>query len=240
MKSLRALYDREMFDPGLIGLAVNPFYFARKSLIAAVRASAASIKGRTLGVGCGQKPYQALFAASEYVGLELDTPANRAHKRADFYYDGMTFPFAAASFDSVLRNEVLEHVADAPAFLAEIRRVLKPGGALLLTVSFVWDEHEQPNDYLRYSSFGLKRLLTGQEFAIIEYRKTMPDLWVVFQLVNAYLYKKTVTRNGYVNLLMTLLLMAPFNVLGEIFGRLLPQNEDLYLHNVVLARKAAT
>ena len=240
MNTLRAIYDREMFDPGIVGLFVNPFYFARKGLIAAIRGTAHQIKGKTLDVGCGQKPYQDLFATSEYVGLELDTPVNRQHKRADFYYDGTTFPFDPDSFDSVICNQVLEHVPDSCAFLAEIRRVLKPDGALLLTVPFVWDEHEQPHDYVRYSSFGLKRLLNAQGFTIIEYRKTMTDLRTVFQLINAYLYKKTVTPNGYLNLMAALILMAPFNLAGEILGRLLPSNEDLYLDNVVLARKASS
>ena len=240
MKALRARYDREMFDPGIVGLFVNPFYFARKGLIAAIRETAHQIKGRTLDVGCGQKPYQGLFASSEYVGLELDTPVNRKHKRADFYYDGKTFPFDSNSFDSAICNQVIEHVPDSQAFLAEIRRVLKPDGALLLTVPFVWDEHEQPHDYVRYSSFGLKRLLNAQGFTIIEYRKTMTDLRTVFQLINAYLYKKTVTPNGYLNLMAALILMAPFNLAGEILGRLLPSNEDLYLDNVVLARKASS
>ena len=237
--TLRAIYDREMFDPGIVGLFVNPFYFARKGLIAAIRGAAREITGRTLDVGCGQKPYRYLFASTEYVGLELDTPANRQYKRAEFYYDGTTFPFDAGAFDSVVCNQVLEHVPDPHGFMTEIRRVLKPNGALLLTVPFVWDEHEQPHDYTRYSSFGLTHLLQQCGFTKIEHRKTMADLRTVFQLINGYLYKKTVTSNGYFNLLATLILMAPINLAGEIVGRVLPGNADLYLDNVVLARKVA-
>jgi len=60
---------------------------------------------------------------------------------------------------------------------------------------------------------------------------------VIFQLLNAYLYRKTVTRSSVLNAALTLFLMAPFNIMGEIFGRLLPKNADLYLDNVVLAKK---
>ena len=56
-------------------------------------------------------------------------------------------------------NQVLEHVFNPDDFVREIARVLKPGGALLLTVPFVWNEHEQPYDYARYSSFGLRAFL---------------------------------------------------------------------------------
>jgi hypothetical protein len=62
----------------------------------------------------------------------------------------------------------------------------------------------------------------------------------VFQLLTGYIYKKTVTRSPILNILLTLLLIAPFNLLGELLGIILPRNDDLYLDNVVLARKART
>jgi hypothetical protein len=61
---------------------------------------------------------------------------------------------------------------------------------------------------------------------------------VIFQLINAYLYKKTVTRSSVLNVGLTLFLMAPFNIMGEILGQLAPKNPDLYLDNIVLAQKA--
>ena len=46
----------------------------------------------------------------------------------------LALPFAAGSFDRVIASEVLEHVADDLAALAELRRVLRPGGTLAVTV----------------------------------------------------------------------------------------------------------
>jgi hypothetical protein len=65
----------------------------------------------------------------------------------------------------------------------------------------------------------------------------MDDIRVIFQMMNTYIYKKTLTKNSMLNLLFMLLLMAPFNVLGEIIAKILPSNGDLYLDNVMLARK---
>jgi SAM-dependent methyltransferase len=237
---VKSLYREAQFRPGLLALFVNPFYFARKGLYRHIGALAKEIRGKTLDVGCGQKPYESLFAATEYTGLEIDTPENRMHKKADVYYDGSVFPFADAEFDSVVINEVFEHVFHPDGFLSEVGRVLKPGGALLMTVPFVWDEHEPPRDYARYSSFGLSAILERHGFQVEVLRKSVDDIRVVFQLITGYIYKKTVTRSTLVNALMTLTLIAPFNILGEILGILLPRNEDLYLDNVVLARKGQT
>ncbi len=235
---LKRYYLQQLSRPGIVGLFVNPFYFARRGLLVAVRDLSDAIRGRVLDVGCGSRPYESLFGASKYVGLELDTPENRLANKADVFYDGTTLPFDAASFDAVVCNQVLEHVFEPDAFIREISRVLNSDGRLLLTVPFVWDEHEQPRDYGRYSSFGLTALLERNGFEVIELRKTMGDIRTIFQMLNAYLYKKTQVRNPFLGLAATLVLLAPVNVAGTILSWVMPRNADLYLDNVVLAGKA--
>jgi len=235
--SLKQYYDAQMMRPSLPGLFINPFYFARKGLYDSVRRLSHHITGRVLDVGCGAQPYRSLFLAREYIGMELDTPQNRAHKKANVFYSGRDFPFGSESFDSLVCNEVLEHVFTPTEFVCELNRVLKPGGHLLLTVPFVWDEHEQPYDYARYSSFGLRVLITNAGFEVLDHVKTMSDIRVLCQLVNAYLYKVTVSKNQYLNLFSTFLLMAPVNLMGAAVRFLTPSNPDLYLDNVILARK---
>jgi len=237
--NLKEVFSREQFQPSVLGLFLNPFYFARKGLFEHISALAPQVTGRVLDVGCGRKPYECLFNASRYIGLEIDTVQNRKNKKADFFYDGTTFPFSDAEFDSVVLNQVFEHVFTPEPFLREVKRVLKDGGILLMTVPFAWDEHEQPYDYARYSSFGLRSVLESNGFAIMEQRKSVNDIRVIFQLLNAYLYKITITGNKIVNLLATVTLLAPINLIGEMLAKVLPKNDDLYLDNIVLARKVA-
>ncbi len=237
--SLRGYYQRKQFFPGVAGIFINPFYFARKGLAKHISDLAGQIRGRTLDVGCGTKPYAHLYGSGEYVGLEIDTPQNRVSKNADCYYDGNRFPFADATFDSMVTNEVFEHVFNPDQFLAEAERVLKPGGMVLFTLPFVWDEHEQPYDFARYSSFGIRALLERHGFEVVEQRKSTDDIRVIFQLLNTYVFKKTRTRNAWINLLVTLLIMAPINILGELASIITPRNPDLYLDNIVLAKRAA-
>ena len=237
--ALRRYYRHQLFNPSLLGAFINPFFLARRSLWRAIAATSGSLSGALLDVGCGTKPYRELFRVSRYVGLDIDSEATRARAIADALYDGNRFPFDDRSFESVLCNQVLEHVFNPDQFLGEIRRVLVPGGKLLLTIPFVWDEHEQPYDYARYSTFGLRALLERQGFRIIDQRKLLPDFSIIFQLVNAYLYKVTHSRSLVLNLLSTAVLLAPFSLIGLVLGALLPKNPDLFLDQLVLAERSA-
>src|SRR5262249_32402332 len=67
-------------------------------------------------------------------------------------------PFADATFERVLCVEVLEHLHDPALAVAEMRRVLAPGGLLLLTTRFAYPLHDEPHDYFRYTVHGLRHL----------------------------------------------------------------------------------
>lgn len=237
ISTLKKIYFKERFNPGFLGLFINPFYFARKGLYDGIYSMSSQVTGKTLDIGCGQKPYKNLFPATEYIGLEIDNADNRKNKKADCFYDGATLPFNDKEFDSIVINQVFEHVFNPDEFLKEANRVLKSNGKILLTVPFVWDEHEQPFDYARYSSFGLESILIKHGFEISENKKSMTDIRVIAQLINAYIYKITITRYTIINTLFAVIFMSPFNILGEIFSWITPKNNDLYLDNIVLAKK---
>jgi len=234
---LKRRYIREQYMPGWLGLFINPYYHARQGLYQAILGLAPEIYGRVIDIGCGYKPYQELFTTQDYVGLEYDSPDNRANKKADFFYDGKKFPFSNNEFDCAICSQVLEHVFTPLAFLSEINRVLKPGALFLITIPFVWDEHEQPQDFARYSSFGIKAILEQQGFEIVKHEKTVADLRVIFQLVNAYLCKAMLGTNPFLNIIICAIVMSPFNIMGWLIKFITPGNSDLYLDNVVLAKK---
>ena len=62
---------------------------------------------------------------------------------------------------------------------------------------------------------------------------------LLFQLIAAYIYKAFRTQNVWINLGVSAFFIGPFNVNGAVFGRILPENADLYLDNIVLAQKAS-
>lgn len=236
-KALSGCFRRQQYQPGFMGLFLNPFYFARKGLYQNIAGLSGALAGRILDVGCGQKPYAHLFCSTAYVGLEIDTPENRRTKQADCFYDGTHFPFPDGDFDGVIVSEVLEHVFTPDVFLREINRVVKPGGLLLLTVPFCWDEHEQPYDYARYSSFGVRKLLADHGFRTLEQRKSVSDIRAIAQLFTGYVYKVTGAQKSLPRLAGAMVLIIPCTLAGELLARLLPRNADFYLDNIVLAQK---
>ncbi len=235
---IRAFLLRQSFFPDWLGIFVNPFYFARSGLAAGIRKYSNSLNGVLLDVGCGTKPYQELFSVENYIGLDIDSDSSRMRAIADYFYDGTTFPFSDEIFDSILCNQVLEHVFNPDCFLTEIYRVMKPGAKMLLTVPFVWDEHEQPYDYARYSSFGLKSLLERNGFKILRHKKLGADSSVLFQLANAYLYKITSSSNKYVQYFLMIFIMGFVNLLGLLARGILPSNPDLFLDHIILVEKS--
>ncbi len=237
MRFVSHFMQRQAFFPTPVGIFLNPFYFARRGLAAAVRRHAPQLRGRLLDVGCGTKPYQALFTVDAYVGLDIDSETVRGLGVADHLYDGRNFPFEDAAFDSVLCNQVLEHVFEPDRFLGEIRRILKPGGKLLLTVPFVWDEHEQPFDYARYSTFGLRALLEKNGLRVLQQEKIGADASTLFQVINVYVYKVVARWPSPLRLLATVGVMGSINVIGAVAGRLLPDNPDFFLDQVVLGER---
>jgi SAM-dependent methyltransferase len=133
---------------------------ARQIEAEAARLLAGRSDARVLDIGCGGKPYLPFFApfAAEYVGVDVaEGPV------VDVVAPAEQLPFPDASFDLVLCTQALEHVKDPAAVLAEIRRVLAPGGAALISVPAVFLYHPDPpdsdQDYWRWTHSGLRRAI---------------------------------------------------------------------------------
>lgn len=239
-KIITVVTERYSFNTRTLGFLFNPWYFARRALWYNIKTLSSHLNGKCLDIGCGVKPYRSLFKNVEsYIGLEHEG-CDKVLQETDVLYDGNIMPFQDGEFDSIICNEVLEHVFNPEVFLKEVQRVVKNNGILLFTVPFCWDEHEQPYDYARYSSFGLKYLMEKHNFKILEQHKTCSDITVIFQLINGYIYKSILknTRFYYIKYMFVLLLSSIFNILGLLLNILLPKNTDLYLDNVLLLQKA--
>lgn len=121
-------------------------------------------RGRVLDVGCGHMPFRAaaLAHAESYEGFDVEARTGGVTHIGDAQdMRGI----ATAGYDTVFCFEVLEHLPRPDLALAEIARVLRHGGTLLLSVPHLSRLHEEPHDYFRYTRHGLRSLLerTGLE-----------------------------------------------------------------------------
>lgn len=149
---------------------LNPLHFqwlAVKDLHRDLQQILPPIKGRVLDVGCGRKPYAGwLSSATTHVGIDIQSAEG-----IDLIVDlNGVWPIQSASFDVILCTQVLEHVRNMDGVMEEMLRVLKPGGILILTVPFCYNEHGTPGDYRRFPVPGIQAIL-DRHYVVIELKR---------------------------------------------------------------------
>ncbi len=104
-------------------------------------------QAKILDLGCGDGYWSEKFKKLGYSVAAIDQETVYPNVNADYGYKEMILcdankklPFADSFFDAVWCSEVLEHLTNYKLTVAEIRRVLKPGGVYVLTTpnSFFW------------------------------------------------------------------------------------------------------
>jgi SAM-dependent methyltransferase len=159
----------------------------RQRLSELIAAHSADLHGSTLvDLGCGAMPYRPLFApyVAEYIGADLaDNPEADLFIPADGH-----LPLADASVDAVLSSQALEHVVDPAAYLAEARRVLRPGGLLLLSTHGYWIYHPHPTDYWRWTGSGLQKIICDAGFTVERIEGVMGVAATALQLLQDALH----------------------------------------------------
>lgn len=138
---------------------------------------------RVLDVGAGDAPYAELFAHTDYVTLDWESSPHEGARTAAVSASADAIPLPDASFDVVVLTQVLEHVRRPAVVIAEIARVLAPGGRLLATVPFVWELHEEPHDYWRFTPYALAALLDDANLEVVEIAPRSDSLSALAQLM---------------------------------------------------------
>ncbi len=158
---------RRRLDDQLAGRDLaHTFSLARDRLHRHLSAAiAAYARGDCLDAGSGRSPYKRLLAARGQSVLSIDIEDRSG--QLDLIADVQNLhALHDDSFDTVLCSQVLEHVPRPWDALAEMARVLRPGGRLLLTVPHLSMIHEAPHDYFRYTRYGLRSLCQRAGLAV--------------------------------------------------------------------------
>ncbi len=202
--------------------------------LALIRAHAS---GRCLDAGAGRSPWRALLESRGVAVLSLDVEARGPG--VDLVADLQQMPeLPSASFDTIVCTQVLEHLPRPGAALSEIARVLRPGGALILSAPHLSMLHELPHDYFRFTAEGLRVLIEAQGLEVVEIR---PSGGLVAFVGHPLSLALLTTLGAFPGLraaafwLDQLLLVWLLGLVDRVFGlrRLFPCN------HVVLARRVA-
>jgi hypothetical protein len=127
--------------------------------------AAADNHGAVLDVGCGEQPFRPLVEGHgrRYVGMDV---AQNGTNTVDILSTLEAAPSPAQPYPLIICTEVLEHVADIDAAFAGLRRLAAAGGAVVLTVPFVFPLHMEPYDFRRLTLHGLQRLAADHGFGV--------------------------------------------------------------------------
>lgn len=90
--------------------------------------------------------------------------------QTDMVFDANDMPFEDGSVDVVLAMEVLEHMPDPAVTVAEVSRVLRPGGIAVVTVPFMFGVHDF-RDYQRFTPLGMETLLGEHGMHVADMRR---------------------------------------------------------------------
>ena len=164
-------------------------YLVLSRLARAVKALVRSVPARNGGValdlGSSWSPYRPIVEAS---GFELRTLDITLDDGADLIGTAEDTGLDAELLDLVLCSQVLEHCDDPWKAIAEIHRILRPGGHAIVTVPHVWFYHPHPHDNWRFTQEGIVRLARSADLEVVELIAQGGTVLTLAQIANFTMY----------------------------------------------------
>jgi len=155
-KELRSASLRQYFSP----LA----YFGYRTTVPAI---SKYMHGSCLDIGCGEMPYKDVITplVQRYDTMDIEKRDNSVKYIGDIQNMDT---IESASYDSAICLEVLEHIKEPLQGMKEMHRILKKGGTAIISVPHLSRLHEEPNDFYRFTKYGIEHLAERSGFEIIE------------------------------------------------------------------------
>jgi len=151
----------------------------------------------TLDLGCADSPYSSYFR--NRIGLDI-----KAGKGVDIIGDAHNLSFENEKFDVVLCTEILEHLHSPHIAISEMKRVLKKGGLLILSTRFIFPLHNTPNDFYRFTKYGL-RYLFREGWKVLELEEEVDTKDTLAVLIQRMGYQANFRGGKFVKIILFLL-----------------------------------
>ncbi len=193
-----------------------------------------------LDAGAGECRYEPLFKAHRYVALDSSIgDPTWDYSKLDVIGDLEQIPMRTDVFDAVISVVVLEHTCRPQQVVDEMARVMRPHGKLFLVVPNQWEVHQSPNDFFRFTNYGVTHLLTVSGVRVLKMEPVGGFFWLMSRrCVNAL----TLFQGGIKWPIF--LILAPF--LGLVlpvlfyFADALDQRRDFTLGYICIGEKTGS
>lgn len=205
-----------------------------------------SVAPTVLDFGSGVSPYKRVLERrlpkANYIAIDLERS-----DETSVVADIAKVPLRDTCADIIFCFDVLQHVDFSSAVLAEMHRVLRPGGHCLMTVPFLYAECDV-RDFRRWTLEGISRDVERAGFKIVDCRPRGGVFFLVPILVSSFValifprptaWRGSATRFGVLRSLTISVVVLPFQVLawaGLLLDRVLPLR-GAYMGSMILFSK---
>lgn len=159
----------------------------------------AHARGSLLELGAGKMPLYGLYRplVDEVICTDWDGSLH-GNQFIDFPCDlSQGVPLPDAFVDTIVMSDVLEHLYAPQRTMAEMHRLLRPGGRALLNAPFYYWVHEEPHDYYRYTQFALKRMADEAGFKVLCLDPVGGEWYVLGDLLGKFLQRMGPPGQGF-------------------------------------------
>jgi SAM-dependent methyltransferase len=150
-----------------------------------------------LDLGAGEAELRSRYPRARYVAIDRGIGhAGWDYSALDVVSDATAVPLRDQCVDLIVCKQVLEHIAEPVTLLREARRVLRPGGRILLSTNQAWPQHQKPYDFFRFTVDRLEAM--GGAFTAALFHAT--------QTLSPHLYTRTARAARWYSIVMRPLL----------------------------------
>jgi SAM-dependent methyltransferase len=204
----------------------NPFFAVEKSGRELLEKERRFFRGIVLDIGCGDKPYLSCFndRIDKYIGIDLPA-GKRDCRQIDCWANGENLPFRGNSLDNVISSYALGDNREPGKIMAEIGRVLKPGGHLFLLEAQWWPLHDEPFDYWRFTKYSLGYLASLHSLKVVKIKPIGGGYLSLGLHLNYYLFYHLGLKSPFL-LVLTLPLYFLIQIAAYIFDSIHQLEDD--------------
>lgn len=175
---------------------------------------------KIVDIGSGGSSYGRFFP--NRISVDIDPK-----RKPDIVASAYDLPFKDGSVEAVLSTDVFEHLKDPVKAVSEMKRILKSGGKVIFVTRFIFPIHDSPNDFWRFTRYGIMELF--KDFEILELESETTDFYTISVLLQRIGYQTKFRFNKISKffLFLTARILTKFNwFIKEEYGDIARKNKE--------------